>query len=57
MTVNLSEQQPHIVINCEDDKQVHVVPVLSLRQIANGQKIDAKLSRIIARAYLKELGL
>lgn len=52
MTVNLTEQQPHVVINCKEDKQVHVVPVFAIRQIANGQKIDDKLSRIIARAYL-----
>ena len=50
MAVNLTEQQPHVVI--KEDKQVHVVPVFAIRQIANGQKIDDKLSRIIARAYL-----
>tara|TARA_R110002111_G_scaffold141691_1_gene207671 strand:+ start:94 stop:264 length:171 start_codon:yes stop_codon:yes gene_type:complete len=55
MTVNLSGQLPHVVI--EDDKQVHVVPVFSIRQIANGQNIDTELSQIIAKAYLNELGL
>ncbi len=55
MTVNLSEQQPLVVIT--EDKQVHVVPVLSIRQIANGQKEDKELSRIIAKAYLKEIEL
>lgn len=55
MTVNLSEQQPYVIIT--EGEQVHIVPVLSIRQIANGQKEDAELSRIIAMAYLKEIGI
>ena len=55
MPANLSEQLPHVVI--EDGEQVHVVSVFSIRQIANGQKIDVELSRIIARAYLRGLEL
>lgn len=56
MTVkNLTDQQQHLTIR--DGKLTHVVPVSFVRQVANGQKVDDKLSAIIARAYLNELGL
>lgn len=57
MTVSLSEKQQHLVINDTENGQVHVVPVFSVRQIANGQVENKELSQLIAKAYLNELGL
>lgn len=55
MATSLSDQLPHVVVNDEERKQVHVVPVFTIRQVANGQKEDKELSRIIAKALLNEL--
>ena len=54
MIKNLNEHQPHIVIN--DNNQVHIVPLVLIRNIANGSvKADNELVPLIAKALLDNI--
>lgn len=51
---DISELQPHIVVNC--GKKVHVIPVAFIRDVANGRQDASKMvTMALAAALLDEI--